>query len=307
MSPQLPRLISVIHLPALAGAPGASGLRPFDALARAGLQAVKEARSLAQAGFEGIILENFGDVPFYWDTVPPETVASMAVIAGAVREAVKLPLGINVLRNDGFAALAIAAVTGCEFIRVNVVSGVAATDQGLIQGEAARLARERARLGADVAILADALVKHARTLSTDEVELAVEENGLRAMADGVIITGSTTGRPIDHERLIRAAGVAREHGIPLWIGSGSTVDTLAELLRHATGVIVGSAIRRGGKAGAPLDPARVRAFVKAWKKAKGGATARAAKKRSGPMKKPSPKAAPAKRAQTRGKKKAARK
>src|SRR4029079_5487495 len=127
----LPSLIGVIHLPALAGAPGSSD--PADALQRAGLQAVKEAQILVKAGFDGLILENFGDVPFYKTQVPPETIASMSVIAAAVREAArKVSLGINVLRNDARAAMAIAAVTGCDFIRVNVLSGVSATDQGWI-------------------------------------------------------------------------------------------------------------------------------------------------------------------------------
>ena len=54
-------------------------------------------------------------------------------ISAAIREVSKLPLGINVLRNDAFSALAIAAVTGADFIRVNVLSGVTATDQGLIE------------------------------------------------------------------------------------------------------------------------------------------------------------------------------
>ncbi len=263
----IPGLIGVLHLPALAGAPGARGLSPSEALARAGLQAVAEAKALAQAGFEGLILENFGDSPFLKGPVGPETVASLAVIAAAVREAVRVPIGINVLRNDGPSALAIAAVTGCDFIRVNVLSGVAATDQGLIEGEAARLARERDRLEAQVSILADAHVKHAQSLSSRDIELAVEELGLRALADGVIVTGATTGRPVDAEALRRAGQAARHHGIPLWIGSGATRETLPGLLEWANGIIVGSAIRKGGRAGAPLDLARLKAFVKDYRAA----------------------------------------
>jgi membrane complex biogenesis BtpA family protein len=257
-------LIGVIHLPPLAGTPGAP--EASSALARAGFQAVSEARQLAQAGFDGIIIENFGDAPFYKTQVPPETIASMAVIAAAVREAVRIPIGINVLRNDGRAALAIAAVAGCDLIRVNVLSGVAATDQGLVEGEAAFLLRERERLQArHVAILGDVHVKHARSLSSDDIELGVEEIALRASADGVIVTGSTTGRPVDLEQLQRASQIAQPHGIPLYIGSGATLKNLAELKRYATGVIVGSALRKAGRAGAPLDTKAVKAFVAAWR------------------------------------------
>lgn len=268
---KLPSLIGVIHLPPLAGAPtlatatGSSRPDAFAALQDAGLRAVAEAQLLAKAGFDGLIIENFGDAPFYRSTVPPETVASLAIIAAAVREAVRIPIGINVLRNDGRAALAIAAVSGCDFIRINVLSGVAATDQGLIEGDAAFLLRERERLGATrVAILGDVHVKHARSLSSGDIELGVEEVALRSRADGVIVTGATTGRPVDLTELGRAGEIAKAHGIPLYVGSGATLKNLAELKRGATGVIVGSAIRRGGHAGAPLDPHAARAFARAF-------------------------------------------
>ncbi|MGK5083929.1 BtpA/SgcQ family protein [Bdellovibrionota bacterium FG-1] len=261
--PRLPSLIGVIHLPPLAGTPGSANAN--EALQKAGLRAVQEAKALTDAGFDGLILENFGDVPFYKTQVPPETVASMAIIAAAVREATKILIGINVLRNDARAALAIAAVSGCDFIRVHVLSGVSATDQGLIEGDAAFLLRERDRLGAPhIAILADALVKHARTFSTDQIELAIEEVVLRAGAQGAILTGTTTGRPVDMMQLEKASNHARKHGIPLYIGSGATQKNILDLRKWATGIIVGSALRKGGKAGAPLDLKATRAFAKVF-------------------------------------------
>ncbi|MBS1958337.1 MAG: BtpA/SgcQ family protein [Bdellovibrionales bacterium] len=271
VSTTLPRLIGVIHLPALPGAPGSSRLHPAQALDVAGTLAVKEAQLLARAGFDGIILENFGDVPFMKDQVAPETVASMAVIVAAVRSAVNVKLGVNVLRNDGFSALAIAAVTGADFIRVNVLSGAAATDQGIIEGKAAPLMRERVRLGApDVAVMADVLVKHARTLSETDLTLAIEEATFRAGAEGVIVTGSTTGRAPDRNQWSEALGACRRIGKPLFAGSGITVETLNEWAKNPKqiphGVIVGSALRKGGKAGAPLDTKRLGDFVRTWKK-----------------------------------------
>lgn len=255
----------MIHLPALSGAPRAHGLDPAAAMQRAGLWAVQEATSLARAGFEGLILENFGDTPFYKSSVPPETIACMSVVAAAVRESTRLPIGINVLRNDARAALAIASVTGCQFIRVNVLSGVTAADQGLIEGDAAFLLRERDRLQSEIRILADVHVKHALSLSSHDLALAVEETALRSGADGVIISGSATGRSVDLEHLKIAAEAAKAHRIPLFIGSGATSDTASELRRFADGIIVGSALRKAGKAGAPLDPSRVKSFIKAFR------------------------------------------
>ena len=265
---KLPSLIGVIHLPPLPGSPGASHLAPSIALANAGAWAVKEAKILVQNGFDGIILENFGDIPFYKTAVPPETIASLAILSAAIREtAPRIALGINVLRNDAKSALAIAAVTGADFIRVNVLSGVSATDQGMIEGTAADVLRERIRLNAEnVSILADVHVKHAQTLSSNDIALAIEEVSGRGGADGVIVSGATTGRSPDGNILQEAVRAAKHIGVPLYIGSGATIEALPGLTTQSVRIIVGSALRQGGIPGAPLDGKRVKAFALAWKK-----------------------------------------
>ena len=267
---RLPRLIGVVHLPPLPGSPGAHRLHPAEALQRAGLWAVKEAKLMAQNGFDGVILENFGDIPFYKTQVGPETIASLAVIAAAIREATSISLGINLLRNDPFSALAVAAVTGADFIRANVLSGVVATDQGLIEGRAAELVRERLRLNAqNVKILADVHVKHAKTLSSSSLTLAIEETAGRGGADGIIITGSTTGRSPEFSDLAEAADACRHSGVPVFIGSGMTPETLKKLSQesHAKAfhLIVGSSLRKGGKAGAVMDLKRMKELVRAYR------------------------------------------
>ncbi len=54
--------------------------------------------------------------------------------------------GINVLRNDGRAALAVAHAAQADFIRVNVLAGVRVTDQGIVEGIAHELLRDRSLL-----------------------------------------------------------------------------------------------------------------------------------------------------------------
>ena len=102
--------------------------------------AIKEAKKLEEANFDAIMIENFGDAPFKKEA-DKITIASMAVIAKAIKEEVSLPLGINVLRNDAIGAYSIAYVVKADFIRVNVLSGVAFTDQGIIEGKAHELAK----------------------------------------------------------------------------------------------------------------------------------------------------------------------
>ena len=74
-----------------------------------------DASILAEAGFDALIVENFGDEPFFADDVPKTTVAAMTRAVAAVRDAVAVPVGVNVLRNDAMAALAVAAATGRRF------------------------------------------------------------------------------------------------------------------------------------------------------------------------------------------------
>src|SRR5206468_486654 len=131
-------------------------------------------KMLVGAGFDAVIVENFGDAPFAADTVPPETIAVMSIVVDHVVNAVPVPVGVNVLRNDGMAGLAVAAAGGAAFIRVNVLSGVYATDQGMLTGRADELLRYRARIAPTVKIAADVHVKHAQPISQPDIALAAQ-------------------------------------------------------------------------------------------------------------------------------------
>jgi hypothetical protein len=219
-------------------------------------EAVEDARTLAEGGAQAVIVENFGDAPFHAGAVPPETVAGLTLAVHAVREAVgALPVGVNVLRNDVRAALGICAATGASFVRVNVHTGAATTDQGLIAGRAAETLRERARLCPQVAILADVHVKHATPLGTESIEDAARETLGRGLADAVILTGSATGCAPSSEDLMRvrrAIGDGR-----LLVGAGVRAEDIA-LLHGADGAIVGTSLKRDGRIEGPVDPERVR-------------------------------------------------
>jgi membrane complex biogenesis BtpA family protein len=132
----------MIHLPALPGAPGFGG-----SMERVIERATTDARSLDEAGFDGLLVENYGDVPFFRGRVPSETVAAITAALVAIRGASRLPVGVNVLRNDPVSAVGIAAATGARFVRANVHTGSMWTDQGLIEGRAAETMRTRAALG----------------------------------------------------------------------------------------------------------------------------------------------------------------
>ena len=185
----------------------------------------------------------------------------MTLIVLRIQSLVPVPVGVNVLRNDALGAMAIASCVGAHFIRVNVLSGAMATDQGVIEGCAYDLLRYRRELGCEIKILADVLVNHAQPLSTNQVAVAVRDTIDRGLADGVILSGSATGSPPCVDDLVVARSAAGE--TPLFIGSGADVDNVAQLLSIADGVIVASSLKRRGKIHLPVDPNRVHQFMEA--------------------------------------------
>jgi len=224
-------------------------------------RAEQEATALAAGGVDGIIIENFFDAPFAKNQVDPAVVSAMTLIVQRVMNLVMLPVGINVLRNDARSAIAIASCVNAQFIRVNVLTGIMATDQGIIEGEAHTLMRYRRELGSEVAIFADVCVKHAYPLGDPPLKTAVQETVERGLADGIIISGGKTGDPPSLEHLQIAATAAL--GKPIFIGSGATWDNIPHLLKGVDGVIVASSLKRNGDLSNPIDPIRVSQFVEA--------------------------------------------
>ncbi|BAW96432.1 photosystem I biogenesis protein btpA [[Synechococcus] sp. NIES-970] len=222
-------------------------------------RAEQEATALAAGGIDGIIVENFFDAPFTKDRVDPATISAMTLIMDRLAGLVTVPLGINVLRNDAKSAMAIAACTGAQFIRVNVLTGVMATDQGLIEGNAYELLKYRRELDADIAILADVLVKHAHPLSTPDLTAAIHDTVERGLADAVILSGWATGHPPKMDDIKDARENAGD--TPILIGSGATWENIGNLLQVADGAIVASSLKRHGKLSEPIDPLRVSQFM----------------------------------------------
>lgn len=250
----------MVHLPGLPGSPHAVA---FDEAIAAALQ---DAKTLQNCGFSGILCENLGDFPYYPDQVPTETVAAMAIIADRIKACCSLPVGVNVLRNDALAALAIATAARLQFIRVNVLAGTAVTDQGVLTGKAHLLMRERRRLGAPhVQIYADIRVKHAAPLVARELAQEVEEFYDRAGCEALIVSGTGSGKEVDIEflRAVRQAAGQR----PVLIGSGLHAGNAVALLRFADGAIVGSSIKVGGQIHQRIDPQRAAALVQACHRA----------------------------------------
>ena len=248
-------LIGMVHLRALPGTPRHE--LPIDEIERIALH---EAMTLADAGFDAVLIENMHDLPYLNRQVGPEIISAMTRISTVIRSAVECPVGIQVLAGANRAALAIAHCCQLDFIRAEAFVHAHVADEGLMNADAAELLRERKRLGAEhVAVIADIRKKHASHAITADLTLA--DHACAASfcgADAVIVTGNATGQPVDTADL---DSVRDATDLPVLVGSGATANSIPDLMNRAHGVIVGSDLKVDGRWDGELDMTRVEAVV----------------------------------------------
>ncbi len=243
-------VIGVVHLLPLPGSPCYESFE--DVVERA----VKDARAIEEGGCDAVIVENYGDRPFQKEA-GKEVVACMAVVAKEIRNQTSIGLGINVLRNDGFAAMAIAKAVKADFVRVNQLFFPSFMPEGIVEGIAGDLMRYKRHIDCSAMVFADISVKHAVHLAKlEDYCLNVE----RSLADAVIVTGKVTGGEISLQELVY---VRKNVKMPVLAGSGVNSSNAGRIAKYCDGIIVGSYIKRRGE----VDVERVRRIVRSVRKA----------------------------------------
>jgi membrane complex biogenesis BtpA family protein len=239
-------IIGMIHMPPLPGAPG-------NKLSMMQLTefALSEADLLEGAGLDACIVENVGDVPLYKENLPPYSVAAMATVTKAVVEHTKMKVGVNMLRNACEEALSVAHVAGAQFIRCNILIGAYATDQGIIEGCAAKVARLKKALNSNVLVFGDVHVKHAYPIFNVEIEYAAQDLAERGGADAVIVSGARSPVPPSFERVKKVRDAITK---PVLIGSGISLANVKQFYQRSDGLIIGEPdFKVGGVWGGPSD------------------------------------------------------
>ena len=227
----------VVHLKSLPGSPG--NYLTLDEIIEL---AQEDVNSLVFGGVDGLIIENFGDVPFTKDNVSKRTIASFTKVVENIEYDREIKVGINVLRNDGIAALSIAEATNADFVRINVLNNVMMyTDQGIIEGKAHEIAEFKNTLNKEIDIYADVFVKHAVPPEGSKIENHTEELIERAGADVVIVTGDGTGHQIDIEDLSKVRDIVPQGRLA--IGSGVNEENVDDYVDLADILIVGTSFK----------------------------------------------------------------
>jgi len=246
-------IIGCVHLDALPGSPAYGG--KMNSIID---KAISDADKLIEGGCDGLIVENFGDAPFYPDRVPSITVSAMTVLASQIAQRAALPIGINVLRNDAQAAISIAAACKLSFVRINIHMHAMLTDQGIVQGKSFETLRLRKSLGSSALIFADINVKHASPLAEMDIEQCAKDLIYRGGADALIVSGSGTGSTASMEELKAVKAIS---SVPVLLGSGVNEDNLINYMPIADGAIIGTAFKKDGIVTNPVDQSKVNQFM----------------------------------------------
>jgi membrane complex biogenesis BtpA family protein len=247
-------VIGMIHLLPLPGSPHFAG--NLELIYE---RALWEAETLEQAGVDGLIVENFGDEPYRAGEPQPEGLALMAAVTREVILHVHIPVGVNVQFNAWRAEMALAYACGAHFIRAEVFVDTVVSAQGLVYPCAAELTRYRKQLGASVQIWADVQTKYTTNLLAQSLTQSARD-AEAAGADAIIVTGTATGKATPLEAIEEVKEAVR---LPVFAGSGATLQNVAQVLAIADGVIVGSALKEGGLAHNRVSKERALAFVQA--------------------------------------------
>lgn len=255
-------VVGMIHVDALPGTPrNQRDIKEIVQKARA------EAQTYARHGMHMLAIENMHDIPYLNREVGPEIVASMTAVALAVRDAVSLPVGIQILAGANKAALGVALAAGLDFIRAEGFCFGHLADEGLMDADAGPLLRYRRQIGAEhIKILADIKKKHSAHALSADVSIAETARAVSFFCgDGVIVTGSSTGEVASLAELEATRNAVE---LPVLVGSGVTDENFADYFAFADALIVGSYFKKDGNWQETVDGDRVSRFmdkVTAWK------------------------------------------
>jgi len=248
-------IIGMVHIEALPGTPAHS--KPITDIINI---AIEEATKLQDAGVDAILIENMHDVPYLKKNVGPEIVACMTAIAVELRKRIHLPIGIQILAGANKDALSVSLAAGLDFIRAEGFVFAHLADEGYMESCAGELLRYRKLIGAEhILIFTDVQKKHSSHAITSDISMKEHvETASYFRSDGIIITGSSTGK----EALIDDVRIAKQStNLPIIIGSGITATNIENYWDFADAFIVGSGFKFDGKWENSISEERIKLFM----------------------------------------------
>ncbi len=245
-------MIGMVHLAALPGS--VHFTEPFSLVLE---RALTEAKMLADAGFDALLLQNTGDVPAL-EQGDEATVAFMTTAALRIKAECPLPLGINVLMNGSKAALAIAGAAGAEFVRIKINVGAVTTSTGIVSADPHEVLAFRKRIAAGaITLLGDLYDRTSAPLGDFPLPILADLTLRHAAVDALVVSGYDEQDTRSRMTLLRE----KLPGACLIAGGGVNLNNLAAFIPLSDAIIVGSSIKTGGGFLDPVDPDKARAFM----------------------------------------------
>jgi uncharacterized protein len=249
-------IIGMIHVKALPGTPNHS-----LSMEKIIEEAVLEAKIYEKYNVDGLMMENMHDIPYLNRNIGPEIVSAMSTVALSVKNSVKIPCGVQILAGANIEALSVAKAASLDFIRAEGFVFGHIGDEGYMDSCAGEILRFRKLIEAEnVQIYTDIKKKHSSHSITDDVDLIETASAAKFFkSDGVIITGSSTGKEVDLDELKQLYSNVQ---LPVLIGSGITIENIENYWNYCDCFIVGSHFKKDGYWENPIDQIKVKNFMK---------------------------------------------
>ena len=247
-------VIAMIHLAALPGSPlydRAGGLQKIvDDSAR-------DIEALQAGGVDAMMFGNEGDRP-YLLKASPESLAAMAFAIGQLKPLIKVPFGVNYLW-DPVATVALAVASGARFAR-EIFTGVYDSDMGLWQPDAARALRLRGDCGrGDLKLMFNINAEFAAPVGDRPIAARAKSAVFSSLADVILVSGPMTGEAVATANLTVVKDALPD--TPVFANTGVNLGNVADILRVADGVVIGTHFKVDGNTWNPVDGARVKRFM----------------------------------------------
>jgi uncharacterized protein len=246
-------IIAMVHFPPL---PGSPGYDPAGGMAAITDSAARDIEALQDGGIDAVMFGNEGDRPYELQA-SPEALAAMAAAIATLKPLLKVPFGVNYLW-DPVATVALGAATGAAFAR-EIFTGLYASDMGLWEPRCRAALKLRAELGRpDLKLLFNVNAEFATSLDSRPIEVRAKSAVFSSLADVIAVSGPMTGEGVDGSELARVKAAVN---VPVFANTGVRIDTVADILAVADGVVIGTHLKRDGDTWNPVDPERVRRFM----------------------------------------------
>lgn len=192
-------------------------------------------RAFVENGIHTVYIqdENMNLGPAY-----PETIALLSSIGKMLKtEIPDLKLGYIIQAHDGIAPIAVATITGADFVRIKVFAGNMYKAEGMRTGVGVEAVNYRTMLNSKVKIFADVYDREGIPMTDVPIDMAIGWAD-RFGADGIILTGHSYKNTLEYLKIADKMNLNK----PILVGGSVNENNIYEILDNCDGAVVSSSL-----------------------------------------------------------------